>query len=120
MSVLENHPDPGDDREATWPRPELLFPARQAPSAPPEPATEPWTASDPGALRPSAPEPPTAVLATPAATPPAPAPRKRSVLRGSVAAVEFVVLVAFAGALVAALVAGGLLLLTMALRAAST
>lgn len=130
MSVLEDHPEPHDQaHEETWPRAEPLFPARPIPAALPEPATEELAVGDSGALRPSAPEPPpTAVLfvdaeerpAGPHSPPAVAAPRKRSVGRGLLAFVELVVLVVFAAALVATLVAGGLLLLTMALRAAAT
>lgn len=120
MSAFESQPeDDHRDAPAAWPAPEPLFPAYDrtaSPDAGAEPAEPRIEPTEPARVAPPEPvvPPEPAVAARPAPR------RKRSFTRGALALVQLLFVVVFMAALVAALVGGALLLLTMALRAAVT
>ncbi len=112
MSAFESQPeDDHRDAPAAWPAPEPLFPAYDRAAFPVEPRVAPTEPTE--AVAPVLPPEPV-VAARPAPR------RKRSFARGALALVQLLFVVVFMAALVAALVGGALLLLTMALRAAVT
>ena len=98
MSAFETGPEPENgNAPPAWPAAEPLFPVGAA--------GEPRTAD------------PAREETSPIGLAP---PRKRSVARGTIAVVQLLLVVVLMATFVAALLAGALLLLTMALRAAVT